>query len=270
MTIKINISTCPNDTFMFDALLHNKIDTKGYRFELHMADIAELNTIVKEECVDVSKISYAVYPQIEDNYQILNSGSAMGRGNGPLLVSKKKIYADEIKDLKIAVPGLTTTANMLLTIGFGDVKERKEYLFSDISSAVEADEVDAGILIHEERFCYKKMGLQLISDLGQMWEDKKRLLIPLGAIVVRRDLDENIKKDIQELIAESIRFAFENPQSSLSFVKQNAQELDDEIIEKHIKMFVNDFSINVGEVGKESVKGFFEASGVTLKNKIFV
>ena len=267
----INISSCPNDTFMFDALLHGKIDTKGYRFELHIGDIAELNSYVLDGSVDISKISYATYPLIENNYQILTSGSAMGRGNGPLLVSKYKIYPDEVSSLKIGVPGLTTTANMLLTIGFGDVRERKEYLFSDISEAILEGEVDAGVLIHEERFTYKSKGLNLISDLGDMWEQKSGLLIPLGAIVVRRDIDDKIKRDIDMLVRESISYAFSNPLSSRSFVKSYAQELDSVVIDKHIEMFVNDYSLNVNDLGRASVANFFVASSVKLSHRdIFV
>ncbi|MEG2282977.1 MAG: 1,4-dihydroxy-6-naphthoate synthase, partial [Rikenellaceae bacterium] len=237
--------------------LHGKIDTKGYRFELHMADIAELNTIVEGGGVDISKISYATYPLIEDKYQILTSGSALGRGNGPLLVSKKKIYPDEVPYLKIGIPGKTTTAAMLLKIAFGDIKELREYLFSDISSAIEGGEVDAGVLIHEERFLYREKGLHLISDLGAMWEEKSGLATPLGAIVIRRDTDVKVKKDINSLVANSVKYAFDNPLSSFSFVRDNAKELDEKVMKRHIEMFVNQYSLNLGAEGQESVERFF-------------
>lgn len=266
----INISTCPNDTFMFDALLHGKIDTKGYRFDLHMADIAELNTVAKEGGVDISKISYATYPLIEENYQLLTAGSALGRGNGPLLVSKKKIYPDEVPHLKIGIPGRTTTAAMLLKIAFGDINELQEYLFSDISHAIEGGEVDAGVLIHEERFLYKEHGLSLIADLGELWEQKSGLATPLGAIVIRRDLDDKVKHEINALIADSVAFAFENPSSSAAFVRANAKELDSEVMAKHIRMFVNQYSLDLGKEGTESVERFFKESGVELKYKLFI
>lgn len=255
---------------MFDALLHGKIDTKGYRFNLHMADIAELNTIVKEGGVDISKISYATYPLIEDTYQLLMSGSALGRGNGPLLVSKKKIYSDEVPHLKIGIPGRTTTAAMLLKIAFGEIKELREYLFSDISHAIDGGEVDAGVLIHEERFLYKEHGLHLIADLGALWEEKSGLATPLGGIVIRRDTDEKVKRDINSLIADSVAYAFQNPASSESFVRNNAKELNHEVIDNHIKMFVNTYSMDLGREGKESVERFFKESGVELKHKTFV
>ncbi len=268
--MKINISTCPNDTFMFDALVNGRIDTMGYEFDLHMADIAELNDMASAGEADISKLSYAAYPAIEHEYQILRSGSAIGYGNGPLLVSKRKIYPDEVKDLTIAVAGLTTTSNMLLTIGFGDIKERKEYLFSDISHAVESGEVDAGVLIHEERFLYAEKGLRLVADLGEMWEKKSSLMIPLGAIVIRRGFKGGVKKDIDMLVRNSVRYAFENPDASYDFVFDNARELDEDVVHKHIKMFVNKYSVDLGEYGMASVDGFFKAAGVTLTEPIFI
>lgn len=266
----INISTCPNDTFMFDALLHGKIDTKGYKFDLHMADIAELNTLAQQGVADISKISYAAYPMIEDQYQILSSGSALGRGNGPLLVSKKKIYPDEVPHLKIAIPGYTTSAAMLLKIAYGEIKELKEYLFSDISEAIESGEVDAGVLIHEERFLYKEQGLHLVVDLGAMWEKRSGLPTPLGAIVIRRDIDDEVKKEINQLIMESVYFAQTNYASSQAFVREHAKELDDEVIKDHICMFVNYYSINLNEEARNAIERFFKEGGVTLKHKMFI
>lgn len=266
----INISTCPNDTFMFDALLHGKIDTQGYTFDLHMADIAELNTLVQESSPDISKISYAAYPLIEDRYQLLSAGSALGHGNGPLLVSKRKISPDEVPFLKIAIPGRTTSAAMLLKIAYGEIKELKEYLFSDVTQAIESGEVDAGVLIHEERFLYKEQGLQLIADLGAMWEEKSGLPTPLGAIVIRRDIDDQVKKEINRLIMQSVYFAQKNYASSQAFVREHAKELDDEVIKEHICMFVNYYSINLNEEACNAIERFFKEAGVTLKHEMFI
>lgn len=268
--MKINISTCPNDTFMFDALLNGRIETMGYEFDLHMADIAELNDLAAAGEADITKLSYAAYPAIEHQYQILRAGSAIGYGNGPLLVSKRKIYPDEVKDLTIAVAGLSTTSNMLLTIAYGDIKERKEYLFSDISQAVASGEVDAGVLIHEERFLYAEKGLKLVADLGEIWEKKSSLMIPLGAIVIKRDLEGGVKKDIDMLVRNSIRYAADNTDDSWDFVRKHARELNEDVIHNHIRMFVNKYSYDLGEYGMASVEGFFKAAGVTLTEPIFI
>ena len=270
MRITINISTCPNDTFMFDALIHKKINTRGYEFDLTMADIEQLNKSARDNSVMVTKLSYATYPSISKNYQILNSGSAIGRGNGPLLVSRKKIYTDELDDVKIGIPGKMTTANFLLNKAFPNAQNKSEYLFSDISTAIMDGEIDCGVLIHEERFTYSQKGLSLVADLGQEWENITGKMIPLGAIVIQRELSEKTKKDIESLIRESVQFAFNNPSSSYSFVKANARELDDETISKHIEMFVNKYSLNLTEEGIESVNELFNSGDFKELNNIFV
>ena len=174
MNLKLNISTCPNDTFMFEAMLHGRIDTEGLVFDLHLADIEQLNGAALSGEPDISKLSYAAVPQISDRYKILNSGSALGRGNGPLLVSRYKIYPDELHDARVAIPGEHTTANLLLNKIYPSVKDRRAYLFSDIAEAVMTGECDAGVLIHEGRFVYRKIGLQLVADLGVEWEKTHR------------------------------------------------------------------------------------------------
>lgn len=253
MKIRLNFSTCPNDTFMFDALVNGKIDTKGINFEAHMADIEELNSIAISEDVDVTKLSYAAYPLIKEKFKILTSGSALGYGSGPLLVSKHTIYPDELSSVTVAVPGEHTTANRLLNIAFPEISTKKYYLFSDISEAILSGEVDAGVLIHEERFTYASKGLRLVADLGSVWEDRFALPIPLGAIVINRNIDSATQNIINSLLVESIRYAFANPLSSRLFVKKYARELSDDTIDKHIKMFVNDFSLDIAVKGREAV-----------------
>lgn len=270
MKISINISTCPNDTFMFDALIHKKIDTLGYEFELTMADIEQLNSYAIKNLVNITKLSYALYPTISDNYQILKSGSAIGRGNGPLLVSRRKIYPDELHDAVVAIPGEMTTANFLLSKVFPKVKEKKAYLFSDVATAILDSEVDCGVLIHEQRFRYKEMGLQLVADLGEEWEKLTGKMIPLGAIVIQRELPSKVKKDIEQLIRKSVQFAFDNPKSSYNFVKNNAKELDDETIGKHIEMFVNNYSIDLTDIGVASVEELFSSAGYKDLENIFL
>jgi len=256
--LKLGISSCPNDTFMFDALINQKIDTEGLSFKVEITDIEDLNKIALDNNSDISKISYAVYPYISDNYVILDSGSALGYCNGPLLVSKTKVYPDEIKYSKIAIPGNFTTANLLFSIIYPEAKLKTEYLFSDIEDVVLSGEMDAGLIIHENRFTYKLKGLQKISDIGEIWHNITNLPIPLGAIVANRKLNYPLILKINNLIKKSIDYAFQNPNSSYNFVKKYSYNLDDEIIKKHIDLYVNDFSLSMGIKGRESIAVFFK------------
>lgn len=270
MKITINISTCPNDTFMFDALIHKKIDTLGYEFELNMCDIEQLNKCALSGEVNLTKLSYSNYPTISENYQILHSGSAIGRGNGPLLVSRRKIYLDELHDTVIGIPGKLTTANFLLDRAFPQIKEKREYLFSDIANAIMDSEIDCGILIHEQRFTYAENGLRLIIDLGAEWERLTGKMIPLGAIVVQRKLPIDVKKDLELLVRRSVEYALSNPNSSYNFVKKNAVELDDDTILKHINMFVNEYSIDLTQEGIDSIEELFNSAGYDNLTNIFI
>lgn len=256
MKLRLAISTCPNDTFMFDALIHGRVDTEGLDFELTMCDIEELNKLASSAEVDVCKISYGVYELIADRFKILNSGSALGRGNGPLLVSRHKMYKDEVRGVRVAVPGFHTTANMLMTKLFGDDYQREAYLFSDIADVILSEECDAGVLIHEGRFTYKQKGLNLVADLGELWDEKTNLPLPLGAIAVNRDLDEQTQCKVDRVLRRSVEFATAHPKASYDFVKQHARELSDEVLESHIELFVNDFSIDLGQTGRQAVIEF--------------
>lgn len=253
MKLKLAISTCPNDTFMFDALINGKVDTGKYEFDLQMADVEQLNLLAFENESDITKISFHSFFKVMNSYQLLNSGAALGKNCGPLVISKRKIYPDELSDCKIAIPGVNTTANLLLQLLFPSVQSKLEYLFSDIEDAVLSGDCDAGLVIHETRFTYKQRGLMLFADLGEMWEQKFSLPIPLGGIAVKRDLPETDKKAIDSILRESIKFAFANRNSSLEFIKQHAVELDEGIIRQHIDLYVNDFSIDISHKGKESV-----------------
>ncbi|MEG1935382.1 MAG: MqnA/MqnD/SBP family protein, partial [Rikenellaceae bacterium] len=193
-TLSLSISPCPNDTFMFDAIVNSKINLRGYKFDCVFEDIDTLNCNIKNRLVDISKISYAAYPKVSDSYNILSSGSALGRGNAPLLVSRMNIYPDEVACCRVAIPGYETTAALLLKYAFGQVKELKQYLFSDVAEAVLTGETDAGVLIHEERFVYKQKSLRLVADLSDMWNAKINLPIPLGAIVVNKQLDAHVQQ----------------------------------------------------------------------------
>lgn len=256
--ITLGFSTCPNDTFIFDAMVHHKIDTEGLDFEVVLADVEELNQKAFNEELDVTKISYNAYSKVSDKYLILDSGSALGFKNGPLLISKHKIYPDELCDVKIAIPGVNTTANLLFSIAFPEAKNKNEYLFSDIEEAVLSNEVDAGLIIHENRFTYTKKGLKKIVDMGEYWEEKTGLPIPLGGIVVSRKLDKELQLKINRGMKRSVEFAFENPKSAYPYIKQYAQEMDEEVMYKHIELYVNDFTKDLGENGKNAIKQLYD------------
>ncbi len=256
--ISLGFSTCPNDTFIFDAMVHHKIDTEGLDFNLVLADVEELNQKALKNELDVTKISYHAFSKIAHNYLLLDAGSALGYKNGPLLISKHKIYPDEVKDLKIAIPGLNTTANLLLSIAFPNAKNKKEYLFSDIEEVVLSSEVDAGLIIHENRFTYEKKGLKKIIDLGEFWEQETGLPIPLGGIAVNRKLDTKLQLKINRILKRSVEFAFEDPKSAYPFIKQYAQEMDEEIMYKHIELYVNDFTRDLGVNGRKAIEVLYE------------
>lgn len=251
MNFTLRISPCPNDTFAFDAVINRRIDCGGMSFEVEYRDIEELNLGVLRGDSDISKISYSVYPRIADRYEILDSGSALGRGNGQLLVRRE---GDRSLIRRVASPGLNTTANALLMRYFPQVEEVVPMLFSEIAAAVERGEVDAGVLIHEGRFVYGRRKLVLVADLGKLWECETSLPLPLGAIVIRRDLPEETKRRFERLLAESVRYAMRNPSVSREFVRSHAQELDDEVIDKHIGLFVNDYTVSLGDEGRLAVE----------------
>ncbi len=253
MKLTLGFSTCPNDTFIFDAAVHHKIDTEGIEFDLILGDVEELNQRAFKGEIDITKLSYHAYFYAAENYVLLNSGSALGNNNGPLLISKKKIYPDEVTDLKIAIPGKFTTANLLLGIAFPKAKNKIPYLFSDIENAVSDGEVDAGLIIHENRFTYQAKGLKKIIDLGEFWETKTKMPIPLGGIVINRKHPKELQVKISNIIKRSIEYAYKNPASSLEYIRQYAQEMDAEVMKKHIDLYVNNFSIDLGEKGKQAV-----------------
>lgn len=250
MELKLHISPCPNDTFMFDAIVNGRIDCGEFTFDVEYHDIEQLNGQVRHGTSDISKISYAVLPDIIDRYRLLDSGSAMGRGNGPLLVQRK----GSTKSLEsIAVPGLHTTANALMTKLFPSLDNKIPMLFSKIAEAVECGYVDAGVLIHEGRFVYAERDLELIADLGERWEQTTGLPLPLGAIVARRSLPAEVIDEFERLLRRSIEFAMAHPNVSREYVKEHAQEIDDKVIDAHIALFVNQYSLTLGSEGREAV-----------------
>ena len=257
MNLNLCFSTCPNDTFMFEALVNGKIDTKGFSFDIHLADIDELNRLALDGIPDITKLSFNAYAQISDKYQLLSAGSALGSGVGPLLVSRRLIYPDEVKHVKIAIPGLGTTANMLFSIAFPDAKSKKVYLFSEIEEAILSNEVDAGLIIHENRFTYEKKGLKKIIDLGEFWESQTNLPIPLGGIAIKRSLPDKIKAHMNLIMRQSVEYAFAHPKESYSYVRKYAQSMDEEVMYKHIQLYVNKYSIDLGDDGKNAINELY-------------
>ncbi len=274
-TIRIGYSPCPNDTFIFDALVHKKIDTEGLHFEAVLLDVEALNNKAFNTELEVTKLSYHAMALVLDDYQVLNSGSALGSGVGPLLIAKRDLTEEEINKGKIAIPGQHTTANFLLSLAYPKAQNKEEMIFSDIENAVLEGKVDAGLIIHENRFTYEAKGLKKIRDLGDYWEETSGNLIPLGGIVIQRTLEEKLKKKVDRLIKASIQYAYDNREAPMEYVKANAQEMDEQVMKKHIALYVNEYSLDLGEVGRNAVRHLFETAvqkGVIkeVRKEIFV
>jgi 1,4-dihydroxy-6-naphthoate synthase len=258
MKLKIGISPCPNDTFIFDALLNKKIDTSGIEWEFILADVQALNQKAILNELDVTKLSYGAYPLVKKEYQLLEAGSALGRNCGPLLISKKKVHIEDLPRVRIGVPGKNTTANALLNYAFPAAQKKLYMLFSDIEQALLNDEIEVGLIIHENRFTYEAKGLHKIIDLGEYWETKTGLPIPLGGIVAHKKLGENVIARIDAQIRDSLIYAFAHPSDTMPFVKKYAQEMNELVMQEHIKLYVNDYSLGLGKEGHEAVEKLLE------------
>ena len=264
MKLTLGFSPCPNDTFIFDALVHHKIDTEGLEFEVIFADVEQLNKWAFQRKLDITKLSYNAFTHCVNNYTLLDSGSALGNNCGPLLIKKPNTILT--KESKIAIPGKYTTANMLLNIAFPNHQNKVEILFSEIENNVLEGKVDAGLIIHENRFTYEDKGLEKVKDLGEFWEEETGLPIPLGGIVTNRRLPLATQQKIERVLRKSVEFAFENPNSSADYVKFHAQEMEKEVVDAHIALYVNNYSISLGEQGRKAVELLFEKSAKNHKN----
>ncbi len=256
MNLTLGFSPCPNDCFIFDAMIHGKIDTEGLSFKVIMEDVESLNQKAFKGELDITKLSFHAYAYVTTLYQLLDAGSALGNGCGPLLVASSKLQVQS--STKIAIPGKYTTANFLLSLAFPEATNKVEMLFSDIEDAVSSGKVDAGLIIHENRFTYEQKGLKKIIDLGEYWETLTQSPIPLGGIVIKRDLPSDIKSKVNRIVRKSVEYAFANPLSSRSFVKENAQAMSEDIMQKHIDLYVNNYSVDLGTEGKRAVKTLFD------------
>ena len=252
--LKLHISPCPNDTFIFDALLNGRIDSGELSFEVSFADIEQLNetAISGSAHADICKVSYAMLPQLTGCWRVLDSGGALGYGNGPLLVAARDVNPQD-GSLRVAVPGEHTTAHCLLKRLFPSLTRTEFCLFSEIAPRVAAGDFDVGVLIHEGRFTYEKYGLHLIADLGQAWEETVGLPLPLGAIMVSAKLPEALQREINRLVRASVEYAFAHPAASADFVRAHAQELDPVVAAQHIRLFVNDYSLSLGSEGRRAI-----------------
>jgi 1,4-dihydroxy-6-naphthoate synthase len=255
MKLSLGFSPCPNDTFIFDALVNKKIDTEGLDFEVHLEDVQTLNNFALEDKLDFSKISYGVLPLLLHSHTLLNSGGAMGNGVGPLLICKdQNITPDQVNNLRIAIPGKNTTAYLLFSYVYPNAKNISFYVFNEIEAAVLSGEVDAGVIIHENRFTYAEKGLYKITDLGSEWETKTKSPIALGGIVASNKIPKPIMQKVDDLIAKSVKYAFENYPTISEYVSMHAQEMSEAVMRKHIDLYVNDFSIDMGLAGKNAVE----------------
>jgi len=257
MRLSLAFSPCPNDTFIFDAMVHHKIDTEGLEFEVRLEDVETLNNQAMRGMMQVSKVSYHAFLYLGNTYVLLDSGSALGKGNGPLLIARADFPPEQMNGLTIAVPGEYTTAHMLLRFAFPGLKLKRFMIFSAIEQAILDGTVDAGVIIHENRFTYQKKGLIKIADLGELWEAQTHLPIPLGGIVAKRSLGYEVIARLNRVMYKSVRFAMEHPQDAMDYVRANAQEMEEEVMEKHIRLYVNDYTLNLGEDGKKAVQKLF-------------
>lgn len=262
MKLSLGISPCPNDTYIFDAMLHGKIDTEGLEITPRLEDVETLNHLAIEGSLDITKVSYGVVFQLINRYMILEAGSALGKGVGPLFVSKNIEDEKEIDPSKISValPGINTTAHLLFSLAYPEIKNKTFVPFHVIEDMVLTGAVDAGVIIHENRFTYQQKGLKKISDLGDVWEKRTGAPIPLGGILVRRSFDLELSTKINRVINRSLAYANENPHALPSFVTENAQEMSEEVMRNHIGLYVNEFSLALGKEGRLAVLELIKAS----------
>ncbi|MDP4260915.1 MAG: 1,4-dihydroxy-6-naphthoate synthase [Bacteroidota bacterium] len=268
MTYTLGFSPCPNDTFIFDALVNKKIDTEGLSFEPVLEDVETLNQWALQGKLDITKLSFPAFFQSLDKYILLNAGSALGKGVGPLLISKSEVGSQksEVEHLSIALPGTNTTANLLFSFAFPSAKRKifiryneiEDFILKDFSkvspSGGDAEGADLGVIIHENRFTYQQKGLHKVLDLGEYWEEKMKVPIPLGGIAARRSLDPSLSLKIDRLIRKSLEYAFANYPAIPAYVKQHSQTMSEDVMRQHIDLYVNDYSLDLGNDGRKAIE----------------
>ena len=272
MTLSLGFSPCPNDCFMFDAIVNKRIDLEGLDFSVRLADVEALNNAAFAGDTDVTKLSYHAYAYCLGDYVLLDAGSALGRNCGPLLISKREIARDEVAAgaLSIAIPGKYTTANFLLGLAFPQAQNKTALVFSAIEAALLDERFDAGLIIHENRFTYEAKGLKKIVDLGEYWESETGAPIPLGGIAIKRSLPDEITDRVNRVLRRSVEYAFAHRSASLDYVRAHAQEMDEDVMYRHIDLYVNEYSVDLGAEGRRAVELLFakaEATGIIPQTK---
>lgn len=254
MTLTLGFSPCPNDTFIFDALVNNKINTGGLQFDVVLEDVQTLNKWALQGKLDITKLSYGVLPLVLEQYIVLNSGSALGSGVGPLLIKNEKLIINNVEEYLIAIPGEHTTAHLLFSLAYPEAKNKIFLRYDEIENFV-LEGKGLGVIIHENRFTYADKGLQKITDLGDYWEKETGKSIPLGGIVVKRSVDSTVKLQVDALIRKSIEYAYVNHYKELTdYVKKHSQEMSEAVMRQHIDLYVNNYSISLGQTGKDAVR----------------
>jgi 1,4-dihydroxy-6-naphthoate synthase len=251
--LTLAISPCPNDTYIFDAIYHNRIELEGLNFNFQFHDVETLNHLAMEGSLDVLKVSFFTYLLLQQNYVLLDSGSAIGFGNGPLLICKNDYKLEDLPHLSVAIPGQYTTAHMLFNIAAPEYRQKHYMLFSDIEKAILDGTVDTGVIIHENRFTYEQKGLKKIIDLGNYWEKLTRSPLPLGGIIARKGLGYDVINKLNRIMYRSVEFAIKHPEMAMPFVRRHAQEMDEDVMKKHIQLYVNENTLSLGTVGKAAL-----------------
>ncbi|MFT4665138.1 MAG: 1,4-dihydroxy-6-naphthoate synthase [Patescibacteria group bacterium] len=264
MKLSLGFSPCPNDTFIFDAMIHGKVDCEGLEFDVFLEDVEALNQLAFAKKPDITKLSYHAYGYVSNDYVLLNAGSALGQNCGPLLISNKKMTTAEVNEATIAIPGKYTTANFLLSLAYPKATQKQEMLFSDIESAVLNGELDAGLIIHENRFTYMDKGLIKVQDLGEFWESTTQQPIPLGGIAVKRSLPLEIQQKVDRILKRSVAFALAEPEQTMDYVSQFAQEMNPTVMQQHIGLYVNEFTVDLGLSGKAAIAQLYEMGKTRL------
>lgn len=251
--LSLGYSPCPNDTFIFYGLMHNKVHCPEIDFTEQLEDVETLNQLALRNQLDLTKISYHALGHLRESYVLLRSGGALGRGCGPLIIAPQATSMEKLRGKKIAIPGQLTTANLLLQL-YSDGYENLLILpFDKIMGAVAQGQADAGVIIHESRFTYQQYGLKQVLDLGQWWEEESGYPIPLGGILAKRALGTALIRNLEIALRQSIEYAYAHPQEPQAYIKQHAQELDDQVISSHIELYVNNFSLDLGDEGVQAV-----------------
>jgi 1,4-dihydroxy-6-naphthoate synthase len=239
-------------------MVHGLIDCEGLEFDYRMEDVENLNHLAMEGRIDMVKVSYHAFLYLSPVYRLLDSGSALGSGNGPLLISKNEYSIGDLDDKMVAIPGEYTTAHLLLKLLAPSIRRKKILLFSEIEDSILKDESDAGVIIHESRFTFEKKGLKKIADLGELYDSLTHSLVPLGGIIVRKDLGAETVTKLNRIMHRSVAYAMENPGAVMEFVRCNAQEMEKEVMQKHIDLYVNQYTLDLGQAGRNAIARLFE------------